>query len=179
MAGSIVLLIACVLTPAWRDQVRPPNTSVRESVSVATVDRIERSTRVITFRGKDNAVHTVYAGPEVMTFDDLKVGDVVTVRFTESVIVELRPGAKLTPTRDTTEEARKAGESGVLEQYRAVVTIEDIDPQLLVVTYRTHDNRVVKHAVQDKALLDGIRRGDRVEITHTRARAVSIERARR
>jgi Cu/Ag efflux protein CusF len=35
------------------------------------------------------------------------------------------------------------------------------------------------HHVRDKALLEGIRRGDRVEITVTRARAVSIERARR
>ena len=49
----------------------------------------------------------------------------------------------------------------------------------MFVTYRTHDNRKVAHVVRDKSLLDGIRPGDRVEITQTRSRAVSIERGRR
>ncbi len=50
---------------------------------------------------------------------------------------------------------------------------------MFFVTYRTQDDRKIVHAVRDKALLDGIRAGDRVEITVTRARAVSIERGRR
>jgi hypothetical protein len=34
------------------------------------------------------------------------------------------------------------------------------------------------HAVQDKRLLEGLKAGDRVEVSLTRARAVSIEPAR-
>jgi hypothetical protein len=48
-----------------------------------------------------------------------------------------------------------------------------------LVTYRTHDNRRVVRAVTDKRLLEGVHPGDRVEVTLTRDRAVSIERGRR
>ena len=178
MPGFAILLVSLLLATVPEPAQRP-NTSVRESTAVATVERIERSSRVLTLRDKDNATQTVYVGPEVTAFQDLKVGDLVTVRYIESVIAEVRPNAKLAPTQDTTQQARKAGDKDVVEQWKAVVRIESIDSQRLVVTYRTHDNRIITHAVQDKALLEGIRPGDRVEITLTRARAVSIERTRR
>ncbi len=95
------------------------------------MDRIERSSRVVTFRGEGNVFHTVYVDPKVTAFDDLKVGDVVTVRSTESVIVQVRPGAKLAAARDTTEEARKAGDEHVVEQLNTIVTIDSIDCNVL------------------------------------------------
>ncbi len=55
-------------------------------------------------------------------FDDLKVGDVVTVRFTESVIVQVRPDAKPTKLQDTTEAARKAGDVDVVQQQKRIVS---------------------------------------------------------
>ena len=122
---------------------------------------------------------SIYVDPKFKAFDDLKVGDVVTVRYTESVIVAVRPNAKLTPLQDTTEEARRAGGDTVVQQQKVVVTIENIDSQRLFVTYRTHDNQRGMRAVIDKALLEGLRVGDRVEVTLTTARAVSIERGRR
>ena len=86
----------------------------------------------------------------------------------------MRPNAKLSPVQDTTEQARAAGQD-VLEQLKTTVTIESIDSQGLFVTYRTHDRRRAVHSVRDKKLLEGIRPGDRVEITVTRARALSIQ----
>ena len=74
--------------------------------------------------------------------------------------------------------SQKAGDANVVQQQKRIVTIEEIDSQGLFVTYRTHDNVRAIHTVQNKALLKGIRRGDRVEITLTQARAVSIERKR-
>ena len=174
-----LLLLLWLAVPSAPLQGQAPNTSVRESTATATVERIERSSRVLTLRGKENTVQTVYVDPEVTVFEELKVGDVVTIRYIESVIAEVRPGAKLAPTQDTTQQARKAGDKDVIEQLKALVRIESIDSKRQVVTYRTHDNRIIMHEVQDKALLEGIRPGDRVEITLTRARAVSIERTRR
>ena len=68
-----------------------PNVVTRESTVTATVDRIERSSRVVTFRGEGNTLQDVYVDPVVAAFDDLQVGDVVTVRYVESVIVQVRP----------------------------------------------------------------------------------------
>ena len=173
------LVVLWLLSVGAIAQTQPPNTVTRESTTTATVDRIERSSRVVTLRGDGNVFHTVYVEPTIKAFDDLKVGDVVTVRYTESVIVAVRPNAKPTEVQDTTEAARKAGNENVVQQQKVVVTIEEIDPQRLSVTYRTQDDRKIRHAVIDKKLLDGIRAGDRVEVTLTTARAVSIERGRR
>ena len=175
LVPSIVL---CFLWPSGALRAQAPTVVTNESTVTATVDRIERSSRVVTFRSEGNVYQSVYVEPTVAAFDELKVGDVVTVRLIESVIVELRPGAKPTVVRDTTEEARK-GDEHVVQQLKMVVTIEDVDPQGQFVAYRTGDNRKVMRPVMDKRLLEGIHAGDRVEITMTRARAISIERGRR
>ena len=172
-------VILCLLSVGSLVQGQPPNAVTRESTTTATVDRIERSSRVVTLRGDGNVFQSIYVDPKFKAFDDLKVGDVVTVRYTESVIVAVRPNAKLTPLQDTTEEARRAGGDTVVQQQKVVVTIENIDSQRLFVTYRTNDNQRGVRAVIDKALLEGLRVGDRVEVTLTTARAVSIERGRR
>jgi hypothetical protein len=155
-----------------------PNAVTRETTTVATVDRIERSSRVLTAHGDDKVVHTLSVDPSVKAFDDLKVGDVVTVRYTESVVVQVRPNAKPTELQDTTAAARKAGDANIVQQQKRIVIFEDVDAQGLFVTYRTHDNQRGVYPVQNKELLKGLRRGDRIEITLTQARAVSIERKR-
>jgi hypothetical protein len=157
-------------------RAQEPNVVSRESTITGTVDRIDRFSRVVTFRGQDNRLQSVYVDPTVAVFDDLKVGDVVTVRYIESVIVQVRRDVKPTEVRDTTTEARKAGDQHVVSQLKAVVTIESVDSQGLFVTYRTHDNRRVVRAVTDTRLLEGVRPGDRVEVTLTRDRAMSVER---
>ena len=177
--GLATIVIVCSLSLGWPEQAPTTNTSLRESTTTATVDRLERSSRVVTLRSKDNVYQTVVVDKTVTDFDDLKVGDVVTVRYTESLIVEVRPDAKPGPIQNTTSAARSGGNEHAVEQLKAVVTIESIDPQGLFVTYRTHDQRRIMRPVRDKALLEGLRPGDRVEITRTYARAVSIEKGRR
>ena len=172
------VLILSLLAVGGAAQTQAPNSVTRESTTIATVDRIERSSRVLTAHSEGNVVHILYVDPSIKAFDDLKVGDVVTVRYTESVVVQVRPNAKLTELQDTTAAAHKAGDASVVQQQKRIVTIEDIDSQGLFVTYRTHDNQRGVHPVQNKALLKGLRRGDRIEITLTQARAVSIERKR-
>jgi hypothetical protein len=177
MAGCLypVILFALLSPAGWLQQ--PIVTS--ELTQTATVDRVERNTRMVVFRSQEGLpVQSVYVDPKVKAFDDLQPGDVVTVRYIESVIVQVRPDAKPSAPRETTEAARKAGAENVLQQFTAVVTVESVDPQASSVTYRTQDNRRVMRSVRDSRLLEGVRPGDRVEITLTRERAVSVERGR-
>lgn len=150
-----------------------PNTVVRETTITATITRIETG-RVVTLKS-DNTYTTVAVPDNLTEFNNLKVGDVVTVRYTESVIVAVqRPSAKNTPAQDTTAEAQKT-DKDVIQQFKRTVTIEAIDPQGQFVNYRTEENVRALHAVRDKSLLEGLKVGDKVEVTMTRARAVSIE----
>jgi Cu/Ag efflux protein CusF len=171
-------VVAMLLWQAGQPGAQAPNVVSTETTVKATVDRIERNMRVVTLRQEGNVFQSVYVDPTVKEFDSLKVGDAVTVRYVESVIVQVRPGAALSDVRDTTDEAKKAGQGQVVEQQKATVTIEEVDPQGLSVTFRTQENRKILRHVKDKRLLAGLRHGDRVEVTMTRERAISIERGR-
>ena len=80
---------------------------------------------MLTAHSDDKVVHTLYVDPSVKAFDDLEVGDVVTVRYTESVVVQVRPNAKLTELQDTTAAARKAGDANIVQQQKRIVIFED------------------------------------------------------
>jgi Cu/Ag efflux protein CusF len=179
---SRLLCAALVLgfaSQALTAAAQAPNVVTSETTTRATVDRIEKSTRVVTLRGDGNAFQSVYVDPSIKAFDDLKVGDVVTVRYVESTVVRVRRDAKLAEVHDTTEEAKKAGNINVVEQLKGVVTVDSIDSQGQTITYRTRGDQKMIRVVQDKKLLEGLRPGDRIEVTLTRERAISIEPARR
>ena len=175
---ALFTLIASLLLVSAPAQ--EPKTSVREFVSVAgTVDRIDRSSRMLTLRGDQGILQSVYVPPEFKLFDELKAGDKVLARIRESLIVSARPGLKPQVTTDTTADATKkprdATDPQLLQQLKAVVTIESVDPATGVVTYKTADNRRVVRAVMDPKLLEGLKPGDVVEVTLTRERVVELQ----
>jgi hypothetical protein len=126
------------------------------------VDRIDRAGRTITITSGGVVSSPIYAGPDLAIFNDLQSGDLVVVRYYDSYIVELK--------QFENDAAR------VLQQTRLVVTIDAIDLSTASVTYHGFDNRRVLRVVQDRKLLDGLKAGDVVTITYTRAQAVSIAR---
>ena len=177
--SMLAALMVALVSHAVHAQTTAPNVVTTESTITATVERIEKSSRTVTFRSGGNVFQTVYVDPSVKSFDDLKTGDIVTVRYLESIVVQVRPGAALTDLKDSTAEAQKAGNNQVLQQLKAVVKVERVDPQGLSIEYRTKDGRKLMRSVTDKRLLEGLRVGDRIEVTLTRERAVSVERVRR
>lgn len=176
------MLLSFVIVPASlavAAQGQSPNTVTRQTTATATVDRIDKSTRMLTLRRPENSLQMVYVEPSVKEFDDLKVGDVITVNYLESIVVQVRPGAALSTPRDTTEDARKAGGQNVTAQEKVVVTVDSVNPQDQTIVYRTADGMRAVRYVAEKTLLQGLRTGDRIEVTLTRERAIRIERARR
>jgi hypothetical protein len=143
------------------------------------VDRIDRAGRTITITSGGVVSSPIYAGPDLAIFNDLQSGDLVVIRYYDSYIVELTPGERLTPPQVTPAnelEQLKNDAARVLQQTRLVVTIDAIDLSTASVTYHGFDNRRVLRVVQDRKLLDGLKAGDVVTITYTRAQAVSIAR---
>jgi hypothetical protein len=176
----VALFAACLVAAPARAQ--EPKTSVREFVALSgTVDRIDRSSRILTLKVGAIA-QSVYVPADFKLFDELKIGDQVTARVRESVIVAARPGAKPKIVTDTTAAAAKTRgdnpDSQLLQQVTAVVTIETVDRQTQLVTYKTADNRRVLRTAQDPRLLDDLKPGDVVEVTMTRERVVELQRQR-
>ena len=154
------------------------NVASQESTTTATVDHIDRFSRTLTLRRDNSITQMMSVDPSEPLFDDLRTGDRITVRYTDSTIVRVRPGAPLGGLHDTTTEARATNDR-VLQQLTAVVTVDRIDPDHQYVLYHTGDGVKTMRAVADPTLLRGIRAGDRIEVTWTHERAVSIERLRR
>jgi hypothetical protein len=176
--GLTSAIVAAVLSTALAQQ---PRTTTRVILAgSARVERIDLSTRSLTVRTAEGIVHTVYVPRDLRVFDELKTGDTVDVRVAEEVIVALNSRGRPTVLIDSTAEARKAaaGETEVLQQLKATVTIVTIDPQQQVVVYKTADNRQVMRQVADPKLLEGLKAGDVIDITYTRERAIELSRSR-
>ena len=147
------------------------------------VDRVNRSGRTVTVSpagAAGVASAPIYVGPDLAIFDGLKTGDFVVVRYYDSYIVELTPGKRMGPPKILAGpelDSLKTDDGRVLQATRLIVTIDAIDVSAGSVTYHGSDNRRVFRVVQDRKLLDGLKAGDVVTITYTRAQAVSIRRA--
>lgn len=162
-------------------ELQEPKSSVREVVTVSgTVERTDRLSRTLTVRTSPSTTQTIYVAPELTLFDELKTGDRITVRLSESVIVAVRPGVKPSVPVDTTPTATPrdtSGKSEVIQQLKAAVTVESVDPKTSMIVYKTADNRRVVRTVVDPRLLEGVKAGDVIEITYSRERAVDLQRA--
>jgi len=144
----------------------------------ATIVAIDSTNRVITLKTQDGLTDTIVAGPEVKRFAELKVGDKVTFRYYESIVYAIQqPGAK-PPAPEAAALVRGAGPKpgGTLsEQMTAIVTIKAIDIAIPSVTLTTADGSTMSFKVEEKKNLTGVKVGDKVQITYTRALAISVE----
>jgi hypothetical protein len=165
---------------AWSLAWQPTGVAQQVFELAGQVERIDRSGRLITITTASGIAQTpIFVGPDLPVFDQLQRGDLVVVRYFDAYIVEVTPGARMGPIENTTEAAKaavKRPDADVLQQTRLVVTIDAIDSATQSVTYHGTDNRRVFRVVQHPQLLQGLKVGAVVTITHTRARAVSVER---
>jgi hypothetical protein len=178
MPRIILLLVSLMAAPAVAQE---PVASTRDVLRViARVERVDSLGRTLTLRAENGHLHTVYVDKQIALFDELKSGDTVRVRIAESIVVAVRPDAKPSAATDTTAAAREAGgnEADILQQFKATVTIESVDLPTQMVVYQDVSKRAVARHVADRRLLEGLKRGDVVEVTYTRARAIELERWR-
>ena len=146
----------------------------------AKIEAIDRTARLVTLTDKDGDTETIYCGPEVKRFDELKVGDSVTFRYYESIALEVRKPGRPSGLPKQTEPTLTRGTgpkpSGTLaQQATATVTIKAIDLKGPSVTVLSEDGRTLDFKVEDKKNLDGVKPGDKVEITYTQALMISVK----
>ena len=178
MLHSIAVVVAWFALYAAPQEPRAASQQVFAVSGV--VDDVDRAGRMITIKSAGTVQAPIYVGPDLPVFDQLNRGDVVTVRFYDSYIVDVTPGARMTPPTNTTDEAQRTldrADASVIQQTKLTVTVDAIDIANRVVTYHGFDNRRVMRQVQQPALIEGLKVGDVVTITYTRARAAAIEKA--
>ena len=175
------LLVLAVLLALPLVALAQKTVSQSDSAEVtATIEAIDHTSRLVTLKTKDGEMETIYASKEIKRFDELKVGDTVTFRYHESIVYQVRkPGAPGTapaaagPTITRTTGAKPGGV--IAQQETATVTIKAIDPKVPSIVVVTADGRTIGAKVQDKKNIEGLKVGDKVEITYTVALAISVK----
>jgi Cu/Ag efflux protein CusF len=179
MKKTLAVLAAILALPLAARAQKPVTQT--EAVELTTkIEAIDRTSRMVTLKDKDGALETIYCGPEVKRFDELKVGDTVTFRYQESIAYAIRkpgqpgaPAASGEPKVVRSQGARPGGT--VSQQQTATVTIKAIDAKVPSVTVLTQDGRTASFKVEDPKNLKDVKVGDKVEVTYTEAFAISVK----
>jgi hypothetical protein len=170
--ASLVLLQAAILAR----QVPPTKTTT----ATATIEAIDKATRVITLKEASGQLVDVAAPAEVEGFNSLRVGDQVTATYFEAVAVSVRkpgtPPASSPPVTTTTRQDRKPG-SETRRQQTVTVTVESVDPKAPALTVKTPKGRVVTLGVADAAQLQNVKAGDPVDVTYYESLLIKVARA--
>ena len=179
MKKILAVLAVLVALPLVALAENPPTQTAMIELT-AKIDSIDHTAREITFKDEHGQLETFYAGPQLRRFDELKVGDTVTFRYYESVAFQIRkPGqAGSAPVSNEPTIARGTGAkpSGtVSRQLTGAFTVKAIDPKVPSLTALTADGRTQSFTVEDKKNLEGLKAGDKVEITYTQALMISVK----
>ena len=149
----------------------------------ASVEAIDKASRQVTLKGPQGKVNTVTAGAEVRNFDQIKVGDIVTVRYLEALTLTLKKGGK--DLREMTETSgsarapsggRPAGVVGKQTEVTADVIATDAKTQTVTLK---GPKQTVELKVPDAGQFKLIKVGDQIQALFTEAVALSVEPAKK
>ena len=145
---------------------------------VATIEAIDSASRMLTLKYEDGNLGSYYVTPEVKRFEALKVGDRVTFQYEESVVYRIqKPGAKAKPSesKSKTESPGPLPGGTTSQVLVTTVKVEAIDWEAPSITVSSGDGSRQTFPIKDKANLQGVKVGDRIEITYTQAVVVNVE----
>ena len=157
----------------------PGKVGVAQTIEVsATIAAIDKATRGITLKGPKGDEVKVVAGPEVKNFDQLKVGDVVKLKYLESLALELKKGGglKVEKTEAVGGARAKPGETpgGVVgRQVTVVGDVIKLDAATQTITVKGPE-RTVELKARDPEQFKLIAVGDQIQATFTEAMAVAV-----
>jgi len=158
----------------------PTGAGVAQAVEIqATVTAVDKAKRTVTVKGPQGKLRTFAVGKEARNFDQVKVGDLVTLTYAEAVTVSLEKAAGAKPGVTVTEDLKRAEPGakpgGVMTSQTSIVgTVTAIDTKTQLVTVRGPEGNEVDLKVQDPAKLKNVKIGDLVKATYTEALAISV-----
>jgi hypothetical protein len=181
MKRFVVGIIAAAGLVSMAQAAMAQSRTIRSELRTETaiVEAIEAGSRTVTLKKPDGTFVSTVAGPDIKRFEEIKVGDKVTARYYESVIVRLKqpgePGVDYGAKATTGAEQVLPG--GTKAKQRTITaTISAIDMNLPSVTFTGPNGWKYTSKVQDTAALAKVKVGDKVDIVWTEAVLVSVER---
>jgi hypothetical protein len=147
----------------------------------ATVEAVEASTRTVTLKGPNGNFVDVVAPASVTRFSEIKVGDKITARYSENLVLRLKPAGEKSVDTDAADVTRGTGTkpgATAATQRTITATITEIDNKVPSITFSGPHNWKYSSKVEDKKALAKVKVGDKVDITWTEALLVGFETAK-
>jgi hypothetical protein len=177
----LLTLVSLTLTAALASA--QPREVVRDEITLrGTVEAVDHTARTVRIRGDLGNVVTLDVPESVTRFDQVKVGDVVTVAYYDRVNIRPKPldEAAVDRTSDPTTTPTPGALPGatVAKQRVSTVTITGWDPATRTVTYTgpkgtSYTRRLLE--TTDPRIMTGLKVGDRVDVTWTEATRISVQ----
>ncbi|MGY8527459.1 hypothetical protein [Paracidovorax citrulli] len=185
MIPAAVLLAAAAAawaqTETRMDVDRSPSqvTATGTATLTASIVKIDAPNRRVTLQKADGSVLDLTVGPDARNFEQLAVGDKVTMEYKEALTMSLKKGKGplSMKSRDIADRAAPGAKPGGTIGREVTVTADvvAVDTSAQSLRLRGPQGRTVDLLVEDADRLKGIKKGDRVEAVFTEAVAVSVQ----
>ena len=163
-----------------------PVESTRKSVIVrGTVEGIDPQNRLFALQGPGGKTAIIYADEHLENFEQLKLGEPATVRYTEAAVLAISRKGVFGQQKTRFQSQRAAGPSSQPASDRLQQTmrprtsmfgrVTEIDLSNGNITIENDDGqRIEMHAADDQAIA-GIYVGERILVTYAEAIAISVQ----
>jgi antitoxin (DNA-binding transcriptional repressor) of toxin-antitoxin stability system len=162
-SGLVVLALSL---PSWAQLTR---TLPTQTVTLSgTVETIDHARRVVNIKTPDGKFQTIDVPESAKRFDEVKVGDKVSITYNNTVSARLKPpgepAVNTATTSSTAGQGERPGGTAAVER-TMTATISAIDKSASSITFTGPNGWKYSRRVVDPTVLDKIKAGDQVDIT--------------
>src|SRR5580704_1565203 len=174
----VVVTLSCTIGAAHIAAQKTVTVPGETETATATIKKIDVRSRFVLLGDEDGSDVGVFAPPEFTRFDELRVGDHVTITYYQSTVYKLKhPRA---PTPAVSEEVGAVASASPLPgatfslQTTERVTVKAVDRKAALITVAGADGRRISRHVHNPSDLEGVKTGEHIDITYTNALLASV-----
>jgi len=145
----------------------------------ATVEAVDAAARTVTLKNAAGELKTIPCGPEVRNFDQIKVGDTVTVKVTQLAEVLVTPDAKAGVARK--EELEMTGaplgekpKGTMTATIKVQAVVDSVDYATRKVVLQGPEQKVALTVGPDAVNFGRVKKGDSVSLKLTERTEISV-----
>jgi hypothetical protein len=175
--------VGLLLTTPAIGVAQQPQDTVRNQVTLqGTVQAVDQTARTVTVRGSQGNIVTLDVPTSVTRLDQVKVGDMITVSYSDRIGVQLHPAGapevdRVVTTTTTTAPGAAPGASTARER-QTTVTVTAWDPTSRVVSFTTPTGVSYTRRLGDTldpTVVAGLKVGQQVDVTRAEASSVTMQ----
>lgn len=178
-------VLLCQMTVANAEMTKKDHIqgeAYRETEEVkAKVTNINYETREVTILGPDGKFENFVAGDDVKNLNQIKKGDFIVAEYSEALVYEVNKGGSAVGATETiqAQTARPGDKPGASAERKvsSSVIITAIDKKEPSVTFKNAEGELSKYKVKHPEKLEGVKVGDKVDLTYTEALAIRVDKA--